>query len=164
MFCKSCDYNLTGITDRNCPECGTAFDPADPDFDPGVSLARRRKRRRVIALGWPLVAYAWLIPLTPFVSWLVEEACHPDGAGPWNHPGSVGVFLYLPWWLSMLTLAFLWLPLAVFAIGAWLVYLDSSRRAELTRTLWVVLAVLASCLLVLYYTPVGSEIRRWWFD
>lgn len=27
--CLKCDYDLRGITSRNCPECGRAFDPAD---------------------------------------------------------------------------------------------------------------------------------------
>ncbi len=29
--CLDCGYTLTGLTDPRCPECGRAFDPADPD-------------------------------------------------------------------------------------------------------------------------------------
>jgi len=27
LFCLKCDYNLTGLTENRCPECGLAFDP-----------------------------------------------------------------------------------------------------------------------------------------
>ncbi len=27
-YCKKCRYNLTGLTEPRCPECGTEFDPA----------------------------------------------------------------------------------------------------------------------------------------
>ncbi len=30
MFCKRCRYNLGSATRHRCPECGRAFDPADP--------------------------------------------------------------------------------------------------------------------------------------
>jgi hypothetical protein len=29
-FCKSCHYNLHGLSDARCPECGRMFDPASP--------------------------------------------------------------------------------------------------------------------------------------
>ena len=29
MRCISCGYNLQGLTDHRCPECGQAFDPND---------------------------------------------------------------------------------------------------------------------------------------
>jgi hypothetical protein len=30
MFCRQCSYNLQAIPSARCPECGRAFDPADP--------------------------------------------------------------------------------------------------------------------------------------
>jgi len=30
LYCKSCKYQLIGITSRRCPECGRPFDPNDP--------------------------------------------------------------------------------------------------------------------------------------
>jgi predicted amidophosphoribosyltransferase len=31
MFCIECGYPLDGLPEPRCPECGAAFDPADPD-------------------------------------------------------------------------------------------------------------------------------------
>ena len=30
MRCLSCNYELKNLTEHRCPECGRAFDPADP--------------------------------------------------------------------------------------------------------------------------------------
>jgi predicted amidophosphoribosyltransferase len=30
MFCLGCSYPLDGLDEHRCPECGRAFDPADP--------------------------------------------------------------------------------------------------------------------------------------
>jgi hypothetical protein len=29
MYCRECLYDLQGIAERRCPECGRAFDPAN---------------------------------------------------------------------------------------------------------------------------------------
>ena len=31
MHCLGCRYDLTGNVSNRCPECGRAFDPADPE-------------------------------------------------------------------------------------------------------------------------------------
>ena len=29
MFCRKCRYDLQGLSEPKCPECGAEFDPAD---------------------------------------------------------------------------------------------------------------------------------------
>jgi len=49
-LCPNCDYNLTGLIERRCPECGQPFDMADARFrgfelsEAGESLRRWNRR------------------------------------------------------------------------------------------------------------------------
>jgi len=43
--CRECGYRLRGLDRPRCPECGGAFDPADPatfNTDPGVRTVAGR--------------------------------------------------------------------------------------------------------------------------
>ncbi len=31
MRCRTCQYSLTSLAEHRCPECGTTFDPNDPE-------------------------------------------------------------------------------------------------------------------------------------
>ncbi|MBW7906541.1 MAG: hypothetical protein LC135_16180 [Phycisphaerae bacterium] len=46
--CRQCGYRLRGLSANVCPECGTAFDPSDPDSydDPERRLEWLRRERR----------------------------------------------------------------------------------------------------------------------
>jgi hypothetical protein len=46
-FCLSCGYPLNQLPEHRCPECGRAFDPANP---------------RTLSLGYPLKSWQrWLL-------------------------------------------------------------------------------------------------------
>lgn len=52
MFCRECQYNLHGLPEPRCPECGHLFDPTNPaTFDThipgGITRARRRYGQHV---------------------------------------------------------------------------------------------------------------------
>ncbi len=57
MFCKSCTYDLAGAPEPRCPECGRAFDPANPRTYLRT-LAWRRRRPWILAAAAILVLYA----------------------------------------------------------------------------------------------------------
>lgn len=164
MFCKVCDYSLAATTEHRCPECGTAFDPHDPELQRVGFRGRLRRHRVICVVGWLITAYAWLFALTPLLAWLPQEIRDPQGAGPWNHPGPVGSVLTWLWWPGLITLCFMWLPLAVFALGSWLVYLNNSSRSHNLRLWWFMLTLVASASLIVYFTHQGRVVMEWWFD
>jgi hypothetical protein len=60
-YCRACYYPLTGLPEPRCPECGQAFDLADPatfTMSPPKSLAWRWGRRLVQSLAILLLALA----------------------------------------------------------------------------------------------------------
>ncbi len=74
-LCPNCDYNLTGLTSRRCPECGEPFDLRDARYQatrqmPGV----RRFYRKATIDRWAgrisgvLLTWAILMPNLEFSS------------------------------------------------------------------------------------------------
>ena len=57
IYCRTCSYNLHGLPENRCPECGNAFDPADP------KTFRRWPRRAV----WVWVRRITLVLLVPIL-------------------------------------------------------------------------------------------------
>jgi hypothetical protein len=61
LRCPQCEYDLSGLSESVCPECGAAFDPATL---PGL-LRHRRRRRWIASLAIMFLAlyapYSWLL-------------------------------------------------------------------------------------------------------
>lgn len=58
LHCARCGYNLTGLPQQRCPECGDAFSRSDPFCHPQViaHLARRQKLFLILQIiGGPLL-------------------------------------------------------------------------------------------------------------
>ena len=68
-FCRRCGYDLAGIGSGACPECGQAFDPADP------TTFLRHPAQPSTSLRW-LVAGLAITAIGP-VSWGVFETGMP---------------------------------------------------------------------------------------
>lgn len=66
--CIACKYNLTGLSEYRCPECGRSFDPDDPKsfrIDGRTWRARSPKRSGFIYLFF--AALGTICTFTPFV-------------------------------------------------------------------------------------------------
>lgn len=79
MFCRRCRYPLNQLSRPSCPECGQAFDPANPK-----TYTLRAKPRR-----WP-----WFVALgiLAFIAWFVFLRGHR-----WVVGGSRVVWHYVQW-------------------------------------------------------------------
>ena len=51
-YCESCGYNLYGLPEPRCPECGTSFPPTllDPDYQPVCTPVLKRRTTWLAAL------------------------------------------------------------------------------------------------------------------
>jgi hypothetical protein len=129
-FCTRCDYPVTEVAARTCPECGQPFDPADPTtFSARPTARRRRWTRRAVYLARmillvELVApsriarFTWTWPnadgatLTSETRWhLVAPRCLPIDyprftTARWKHPipsGYVDVADYTVWRIGLVS-------------------------------------------------------------
>lgn len=113
MFCKTCRYDLRELTTDCCPECGRAFDPANPEtFDRRddylIHLLRNPMRRASIVL---LAFAAWGLSTSGGISGNagLEEMAF---SGPFvvrGMPLSLGgAALFVGVWMCILTPTLLW--------------------------------------------------------
>ncbi len=81
LTCRSCSYDLTGLTTNRCPECNTAFDPDDPaTFRQLQEVGGGLKEIRVM-----MVVFA----STPYLAWLcmfIAWCCGRVALGHWPVP------------------------------------------------------------------------------
>lgn len=136
--CPGCGYNLRGLTDATCPECGIPIELSVANRDPLWSW------RRLIACAWAsLVLFCGVSLLrTTFTV-----------GGLWGNPG-------MPTWFYVQYIAWGAIELAAFGLGVWcLVEMWRARarprhegpwRRSLRRFLVLSTAIaLARCLLYL---------------
>ncbi len=62
MYCLGCQYDLRGLPERRCPECGRAFDPQDPATYLKVPTQPR---------PYFLLVLIWLVPILLFAMLLL---------------------------------------------------------------------------------------------
>ena len=87
MFCKSCTYDLAGAPEPRCPECGRAFDPANPRTYLRT-LAWRRRRPWILAAAAILVLYA-IAPRGYVKGVAVLNSGGTGGVCVCNHPDDI---------------------------------------------------------------------------
>jgi len=80
IFCPSCSYNLRGLAENRCPECGSEFDPAAPRITeiPWEHRDRLGWFRAYTQTVWMVIAHNRKIEDTPFcASHLIEQPESP---------------------------------------------------------------------------------------
>ncbi len=71
MYCKTCWYNLSHLSEHRCPECGKPFDPNNPrSYSPRPHEYRLDKIARWLAHPVALMIYPWLCILHPIAALL----------------------------------------------------------------------------------------------
>lgn len=61
VYCPLCDYNLHGLDDGNCPECG---EPFEREMLKQSRVGRKESFREVVGtlIGWPIMVWLAVVP------------------------------------------------------------------------------------------------------
>ncbi len=89
MRCKNCHYSLEGLTERRCPECGSAFDIPRPPVRPRIWLGL--VALTLIAL--PSAVLALLLPQSPNTVTVLEGLTAALAFGT-----IIGAIIVIPIW------------------------------------------------------------------
>ncbi len=163
MRCRSCDYDLRALAARLCPECGRAFDPADPTtFDTSETADGSRRVFRRTALGF--CAISLLAVLLPHVSACVATISLGHWPRQYIDDGAGGPLCTLLNWAAIVLLMLIVVtPLALLAamIGAAAAVPRGARRAAIY---WLLAAFLVNvgAIMLMRLDPLG--VMTWIMD
>lgn len=160
IYCLECGYDLTGLPEPRCPECGTAFDPADPMTYRNTPYSVWR-----VPLWLPIGALCYpLIPgLMLWATWVAAglQLGHtpvPMVDDPKRLTG-VASALYVFTFVTLTGLVY-WFPAMLILSAA---HALKGRRHD--RVSWAIVALLG-CFLTLGagFIFIRSTMGNWFFD
>jgi hypothetical protein len=169
-YCLGCDYPLDGLAEFRCPECGRAFDPADPRTVNGGRPLGRLGRWLMRPAGWPTLLPAaaasavtmiattaptgWRLVAWPGVETLSALAS-PDRDLPLLYPYRVLLSAAVTLWL--LTAA-LWGLRSLAAVAAALCLRQPPRRLFARPLRWTAVPLLAAVTAALVWWDVPLRV------
>ncbi len=157
MNCLDCDYQLDGLEQARCPECGRAFDPDDEETFASYGRSSPLFWTAVVILCFPVIAIGLML-----ASWLAAWATlgHPPRA--WiDDPKEIsplvtslsGYAVDACGWMGMYMLA-----APVVAAGYWAI----DKRRNRHRNMWWLLCL--SGALIVLFVVVALWLNKWLMD
>ena len=165
MYCKRCMYDLAGLEEHRCPECGRRFEPTKR------RSYSKAPHRRINPIGWLTIATSvlpWLIYATLILMWVCGRVAIGHWPVKWRDD---------PWYIDHAGVqlfgrcAYVLMVLTPFALCAALVGLlaylgcaivGTHRWRALLRTAIATLLLWGSGIAVILFEPF--ELLAWFFD
>ena len=136
MHCLHCGYDLRGLTEHRCPECGRQFDPGEP-----ATFAASTQGRR-FSVGRSLLGF-FCILLSLLTGVIILNVVPHESSGKWINGGEE-----------------ILLGSTVFVGGLVLRLIGKFRLSELFISLLLIEALIGA-ILILY---MGSALDSFFFD
>lgn len=106
MYCRKCDYQLTGLSENRCPECGRPFDPGKP------GTYYHTRYHRILRRWFRRLAYLTLLVallLAAFLGWLYWG---------WSHEqATIAAIRHVGGQVETFPSAAFSIPMAIFNLG-----------------------------------------------
>ncbi len=163
MYCLGCEYELVGLVENRCPECGRGFDASDPTtFASSRPMGRRDRRAARLEIGLIMVAMVPLIAnvfaYTALIGARISLGQWPqrDGFGPSSIPG-IGFFT-----LGAMLFAFASIPSVVAGLMLAIALLTHKAWTQLLRSGLLATILLACGFALSMWDP--AKVWYWMWD
>ena len=161
-YCLDCGYDLHGLLEARCPECGRAFDPRDPHSSASSPHPHRYLRFRWLFVG---VFYPLLVFVLIYATWCVAGAHlghppRPNIDDPKSIPGLVAS-LYAASRAALLGFV-VYVPLFPIVLIGYVLFGRPGPRME--RSLVLLIIYIGMLSLTWAVVRDSPTVLNWYFD